>query len=191
MPVHSTDGGGKSVNNPRFEEAEQTGIHRDEDPGDPLPTTRQQSAELWLDSPPSDRRRFLASPPKLPATLVVAEALLVAWAPTAFTRGVAEIRITCDSSMHHQRSQMSHTICASKVICGHLYRAGTPPRHCPQFRTMWSTTRVPTSATFSTVSAKPPAVSPGAGSRCCSVVSLGFPWSKLTAPRRLNRRSVP
>lgn len=71
------------------------------------------------------------------------------------------------------------------------YRAGTPPCHCPQFRTMWSTTRVPTSATFSTVSAKPPAVSPGAGSRCAKVVSFGLPWSKLTAPRRLIRRSVP
>ena len=40
-------------------------------------------------------------------------------------------------------------------------RAGTPPCHCGQSATMWSTTRVPTGAMFSTVSAKPPAFRPG------------------------------
>lgn len=52
---------------------------------------------------------------------------------------------------------------------------GGPDRQVGQSATTSSTTFEPTSSTLLTVSAKPPAVSPGAGSRCSSVVSLGLP----------------
>lgn len=52
---------------------------------------------------------------------------------------------------------------------------GTPFRQLSQSDTIASTTGAPTRVMLATVSEKPPAVSPGAGSRCCCVVSSGLP----------------